>query len=73
MMVKFGTLLLATCFCVPGYWETSALARYKIAPRIGLQLNVDNITNRRFYDGLDDNHVNISAARVARLSLIVQR
>jgi catecholate siderophore receptor len=58
---------------VPGYWTASALARYKIASRINLQLNVDNIANKRFYDGLDDNHVNVSAGRSARLSFIVQR
>jgi catecholate siderophore receptor len=57
----------------PGYWTTSALARYRIASRINLQLNVDNIANKRFYDGLDDNHLNVSAGRSIRLSLIVQK
>jgi hypothetical protein len=38
-----------------------------------LQLNVDNIADRRFYDGLDDNHVNVSAGRSVRLSFIVQK
>jgi catecholate siderophore receptor len=58
---------------VPGYWTASALARYRVASRIHLQLNVDNIANRRFYDGLDDNHVNISAGRAARLSFIIDK
>jgi len=58
---------------VPGYWSASASARYRIASRINLQLNVDNIANRRFYDGLDDNHVNVSAGRSVRVSFIVQR
>ncbi len=58
---------------VPGYWSASALARYRIASRINLQLNVDNIANRRFYDGLDDNHVNLGAGRSIRLSFIVQK
>jgi catecholate siderophore receptor len=58
---------------VPGYWSASALARYRIAHRINLQLNVDDIANRRFYEGLDNNHVNVSAGRSVRLSLIVQR
>jgi catecholate siderophore receptor len=57
----------------PGYWTTSALARYRVASRINLQLNVDNIADRRFYDGLDDNHVNVSAGRSVRLSFIVQK
>jgi catecholate siderophore receptor len=58
---------------VPGYWSASALLRYRVARRINLQLNVDNITDKRFYDGLDDNHVNVSAGRSAVLSLIVER
>jgi catecholate siderophore receptor len=58
---------------VPGFWTASASARYRVASRISLQLNVDNIADRRFYDGLDDNHVNVSAGRSARLSLIVER
>jgi catecholate siderophore receptor len=58
---------------VPGYWTASASARYRVASRISLQLNVDNIADRRFYDGLDDNHVNVSAGRSARLSMIVER
>lgn len=58
---------------VPGYWTASALVRYRVAPRADLQLNVDNIADRRFYDGLDDNHVNVSAGRSARLSLIVEK
>ena len=58
---------------VPGYWTASALARYHVTPRILLQLNVDNLANRRYYDGLDDNHVNVGAGRVARLSFIVNK
>jgi catecholate siderophore receptor len=58
---------------VPGYWSTSALVRYRIATRVNAQLNVNNIANRRFYDGLDDNHVNVSAGRSAVLSLIVEK
>jgi catecholate siderophore receptor len=58
---------------VPGYWSTSALVRYRIAARVNAQLNVNNIANRRFYDGLDDNHVNVSAGRSAVLSVIVEK
>jgi catecholate siderophore receptor len=70
-----GTVVDANGFRqeVPGYWSASALARYRIASRINLQLNVDNIANKRFYDGLDDNHVNLGAGRSVRLSFIVQR
>jgi len=58
---------------VPGYWTASVLARYLLAPRLHMQLNLDNIADRRFYDGLDDNHVNVSAGRTARLSLILDK
>jgi catecholate siderophore receptor len=70
-----GTVVDANGFRqeVPGYWSASALARYKIASRINLQLNIDNIANKRFYDGIDNNHVNVSAGRTARLSFIVQK
>jgi catecholate siderophore receptor len=70
-----GTVVDANGFRqeVPGYWSASALARYRIASRINLQLNVDNIADRRYYDGLDDNHVNLGAGRTIRLSLIVQK
>jgi catecholate siderophore receptor len=70
-----GTVVDANGFRqeVPGYWSASALARYRIASRINLQLNVDNIANRRFYDGLDDNHVNLGAGRSVRISFIVQK
>jgi catecholate siderophore receptor len=70
-----GTVVDANGFRqeAPGYWSASALARYMIASRINLQLNVDNIADRRFYDGLDDNHVNVSAGRSVRLSFIVQK
>lgn len=55
---------------VPGYWAGSAMARYAVNRHVAIQANVDNITNTRFYDGLDDNHVNIGAGRAARFSLI---
>jgi catecholate siderophore receptor len=70
-----GTVVDANGFRqeVPGYWSASALVRYKVASRVNLQLNIDNISNKRFYDGIDDNHVNVSAGRAARLSFIVQK
>jgi catecholate siderophore receptor len=58
---------------VPGYWTASALARYKVASRVNIQLNVNNIAARRYYDGLDDNHVNVGAGRSVVLSLIIDK
>jgi catecholate siderophore receptor len=69
-----GTVVDANGFRqeVAGYWSASALVRYRVAARINMQLNVDNIADKRFYDGLDNNHVNVSAGRAARLSLIIE-
>jgi catecholate siderophore receptor len=58
---------------VPGYWTASALARCRVASRVNVQLNINNIADRRFYDGLDDNHVNVSAGRAAILSVILEK
>jgi outer membrane receptor for ferric coprogen and ferric-rhodotorulic acid len=55
----------------PAIGTGSLTARYAITRGVAVQVNIDNITNTRFYDGLDDNHVNIGAARAARFSLIV--
>ena len=57
---------------VPGYWVASALARYQLTAHAQLQLNVDNLFDEHFYDGLDDNHVNVGAGRSVHLGLSVQ-
>jgi catecholate siderophore receptor len=58
---------------VPGYATVSALVRYLIRPGVTLQLNAENLANARYYDGLDDNHVNPGAGRSVHLTLIVTR
>jgi outer membrane receptor for monomeric catechols len=58
---------------VPGYATLSALVRYQLSPNVGLQLNAENLANAHYYDGLDDNHVNIGAGRSVRLTLLVAR
>jgi catecholate siderophore receptor len=54
---------------VPGYATISAVARYKINDMFSLQLNVDNIADRRYYDGLDDDHVEAGNGRSAKMTL----
>ena len=54
---------------VPGFTTVSALARYQVRPGISLQLNVQNLLDARYYDGLDDNHVNVGAGRSVHLTL----
>lgn len=58
---------------VPGYWTASALVRYRVRPGVSLQLNADNLFDKRYYDGLDDNHVNVGAGRSVHLTLAVER
>ena len=54
---------------VPGFTTVSALARYQVRPGVSLQLNVQNLLDARYYDGLDDNHVNVGAGRSVHLTL----
>ena len=58
---------------VPGYTTLSALVRYQVSPNVGLQLNAENLANAHYYDGLDDNHVNVGAGRSVHLTLLVER
>lgn len=55
---------------VPGYWTASMVARYKINDMFSIQANFDNIMDRRYYDGLDDNHVEVGNGRSGRFTLI---
>lgn len=54
---------------VPGFTTLSALARFQVRPRVSLQVNVQNLLDNRYYDGLDDNHVNVGAGRSVHLTL----
>lgn len=54
---------------VPGYVTLSALARYQLRSDLSVQLNVDNLLNGHYYDGLDDNHVMVGAGRSVHLTL----
>ncbi len=58
---------------VPGYTTISALARYQLRPDLSLQLNVDNLLDAHYYDGLDDNHVVPGAGRSVHLTLAFWR
>jgi catecholate siderophore receptor len=54
---------------VPGYTTLSLLARYRLRPDLSLQVNVDNLLDKHYYDGADDNHVNVGAGRSIHLTL----
>jgi len=55
---------------VPGYWTASLVGRYKINDMFSVQVNLDNLMDRRYYDGLDDNHVEVGNGRSGRFTLI---
>ncbi len=57
---------------VPGFWAFDAMARYAISTRIDAQLNLDNLTNRYYYDQLHFFHHVPAAGRTAFLSLNVR-
>ena len=53
----------------PGYWIASAMAKLPLSPNVDLQLNLTNLTNRRFYDQLHPSHVVPGSGRTALLTL----
>ena len=57
---------------VPGFWAFDAMARYAITTRIDAQLNLNNLTNRYYYDQLHFFHVVPAEGRTAFLSLNVR-
>jgi catecholate siderophore receptor len=58
---------------VPDYWRFDANASYQITDKIGLQVNVLNLTNKRYYDKAYSAHyANQAAGRTALLTLNVK-
>jgi len=58
---------------VPAYTTLSALARYQLGSNVSVQLNVDNLLDAHYYDGVDDNHVNVGAGRSVHVMLAFRR
>jgi catecholate siderophore receptor len=54
---------------VPGYWTFDAMAKYDLSEKMSLQLNVNNIFDKYYYDALHPFHVVPGAGRVALLSV----
>jgi catecholate siderophore receptor len=48
---------------VPGYWVFNAMAKHRVTEHVDLQVNVNNITNRYYYDGLHPAHIVLGAGR----------
>jgi catecholate siderophore receptor len=57
---------------VPGFWTFDAMAKHAFTPNIAAQLNVNNFTNRYYYDQLHFFHVVPGEGRTALLSLNVR-
>jgi catecholate siderophore receptor len=54
---------------VPEYWTFDAMAKYAITPRVAAQVNVNNLTNRYYYEQLHFFHVVPGEGRTALLTL----
>jgi catecholate siderophore receptor len=57
---------------VPEFWTFDAMAKYAFTPNIAAQLNVNNLTNRYYYDQLHFFHVVPGEGRTALLSLDIR-
>jgi catecholate siderophore receptor len=57
---------------LPGYLRADAAAYYSLTERIRLQVNVENLCNRRYYINADgNNNISPGSPRAARAGLIV--
>lgn len=54
---------------VPGYWVFNAMAKYPLTERTSLQLNLNNLTNRYYYDQVHPGHIVPSAGFTALAGL----
>jgi catecholate siderophore receptor len=57
---------------VSGFWTFDAMAKYAFTPNIAVQLNINNLTNRYYYDQLHFFHVVPGEGRTGLLSLNVR-
>ena len=57
---------------VPGYWVFNAMAKHPLTEHIDLQVNVNNIANRYYYDQLHPGAHRARAGRSALVGLEVQ-
>ena len=64
---RFGNT--ANTIEVPSYWRYDAMAAYKVSDSLDLQLNVQNLTDKRYFDQVYGNHMaHVAAGRTALLS-----
>ena len=54
---------------VPGYWVFSVMAKKQLTEHLDLQVNVNNIANRYYYDELHPAHIVLGPGRSALVGL----
>ena len=54
---------------VPGYWVFNAMAEHRLTEHLNLQVNVNNIANRYYYDELHPAHIVLGPGRSALVGL----
>jgi catecholate siderophore receptor len=57
-----GNVVRTLARYVPGYWRFDANASVQITPRFGLQVNVNNLFDKRYYDKAFASHFASQAA-----------
>lgn len=54
---------------IPSYWRYDAMANYKLTKNVDLQLNVQNLTNKRYFDQIFTTHyAHVAPGRTAMMS-----
>jgi catecholate siderophore receptor len=53
----------------PAYWVFNAMAKHRLAEHVDFQVNVNNIANRYYYDGLHPAHIVLGPGRSALAGL----
>lgn len=54
---------------VPSYWRYDAMASYRLTKNVDLQLNVQNLTDKRYFDQVFQTHyAHVAAGRTALMS-----
>jgi catecholate siderophore receptor len=61
---QFGLMQVA-----PSYWTVGLMAGYRVTDNLRLQLNIDNLNDSKYFDGIDDNHVQPGEGRTGFLTL----
>jgi catecholate siderophore receptor len=64
---QFGNV--ANSVEIPSYWRYDAMASYRLTKNVDLQLNVQNLTDKRYFDQVFQTHyAHVAAGRTALLS-----